>query len=528
MASKTVYERTVKPRRVGYTHYPLAVIGSDMVITEGGEAFPLDDLPQLIATLPRSIIVCRQFNRILHWLDDQLDDNPRWQFRVSPVQRELWSPNRKQIVGVTTSTVCSYFGLQRRHGKDDNHYHFPLDPGTFMRGAIDELVPGRDPLHKKLMQWGQDVRQFLADNDIAIKPTAGGISGALLRDKRFYPEPRRKIPRATNARARPQLPGNFYRLYGAEVGGRYDAYYLDQSSAHHRAAAAIRLPDANTLVARGYFRPDENDNLPDRCWLRMGTPAFKKTLAQHGLFYVKLYVPPNLDHVYAPPCMEHRLQRKQNTRAVFLYSNELEYVRQCGGDIRYIIAAWTSPDVETGLNSYGQWSMRQLDEADALRKRWLKVTLLSAYGILAATPRQMEFAFKRALGGERKMYPIGNGLVEVVAKTLKGEHEVPIANVIHRGMIEAETRQQSLQMAQTLHRAGMRVLAVYADSVFVEADRPLPLIAKPWRLQAELTALEFLDASSFTSRQMTKLPGRHGEARDKVRRRQRVRQPAAA
>jgi hypothetical protein len=515
----------VKPRRIGYTHLPIIALG-DSILTERGEVFSLAELPRLIASEPRSILVGPHMGRTVQWLDDELDDNPRWQFRLNPVKREMWSCSRQRQIGVLHQSVCTFLGFQRKNGHDQNHYHYPLDPQWFCRYSIYELMPGPEPVEMKLMDWAKDVRSFLKENDIPVKPTSGGVAGALLRDTRFYPEPRRKVPRATNDRIRPQLPGNFYRLYAGAVGERYDAYYLDQSSAHHRAARRIAFPCANGIVARGHFRNVSEDGTPaDKPWLRAGTLAFERVINRHrGIFFVKLYLPPELPHIFAPPCMDYPLHwtGKGGTRTAWVYSNELDYIRECGGDIRYIIAAWTSTETERGLNAYAGWSLDQLDNAAEARKRWMKTTLLSTYGILATTPKEVEFAFKRAKGGDDKLYPLGTGRVPVKAKTLAGEREVPIANVIHRGMVEAETRLSCLTLATDLHAQGLTILGVYADSVFVLADKPLPLLPSPWRLQEQLTGLEFLSATSFTSRQLTKLPGVSGEAREKLSRRRRT------
>lgn len=494
------------------------------MLTERGEVFPIDALPQLIVTEPRSIVVGAHFGRTLQWLDEQLSDNPRWQFKLNPVKRELWSANREKTIGAIHQTVCAFFGFQRANGKDVNLYHYPLDPMIFTRQTIFELVPGNAPLEIRLMEWGKDVRDFLRQNEIGIRPTSGGVAGALLRDARFYPAIRRKVPRATNRAARPQLPGNYYRLYAATVGERYNAYYLDMAAAHHRMAERIQFPDANGLVARGHFRADENGGIPDKPWVRRGTAAFRRVMATHGLFYVKLYLPPELPHVFAPPCMDYprHWSRKGQTRTAFVYSNELDYIERCGGDVRYVIASWASTEAEQGLNAYAGWSLQQLDEASEARKRWMKVVLLASYGILAATPKQVEFGFKRADSGEDAEYPLGRGRVKVKAKKLNGEREVPIANVIHRGMVEAETRLASLQLAKELHAEGHRILGIYADSVFVDAASPLPLLPAPWRVQEHLTGLEFLSATSFTSRQMTKLPGVSGKDRERLSRRRRT------
>jgi hypothetical protein len=86
-------------------------------------------------------------------------------------------------------------------------------------------------------------------------------------------------------------------------------------------------------------------------------------------------------------------------------------------------------------------------------------------------------------------------------------HEMGMANVIHRGLIEAETRLRSLELARKLSEEEHKVLAIYADSVFVAGGKPLPLLAPPWRVQNHLTALRFLTSTAFTSHELEKMPG---------------------
>lgn len=88
-----------------------------------------------------------------------------------------------------------------------------------------------------------------------------------------------------------------------------------------------------------------------------------------------------------------------------------------------------------------------------------------------------------------------------------GERESPTVNVIQRGMIEAETRIAALRMATRMTSLGHRVLSIYADAVFIEPTGPLPLMPPPWEVKGELTNLVFLNATSFESDQVTKLPG---------------------
>lgn len=103
------------------------------------------------------------------------------------------------------------------------------------------------------------------------------------------------------------------------------------------------------------------------------------------------------------------------------------------------------------------------------------------------------------------------------------ESETQITNVLYRGMIEAEQRVRVLKCARFLTEHGARVLAVYADSVFVESSTPLPFLPHGWRVEAELDDLVFMSSTEFISRQVTKLPGMARDSMARVRRIEQIR-----
>lgn len=514
MASRPIPPRAVKPRQTGYKQLPIIAVSREtdqIFVEQTGETLPFEALPLLIATHPSSIVVSSNVGSVVKALDDVWDDDPQWQFRMTPVVSEIYAPNRVKTRTVTKRTVVAFFGFTR--GKGKNLYHYPIEPDAFVGKTIHELRPGEDSRVIKLYEWAADVRFFLRDNNLLVRPTTGGIAGQLLRDERFYESERRKVPRATNDKARDQLPGNYYRLYVPEK-KTFDATYLDQKSAHHSCALGIAFPDANKLFAKGHFQEPG-----DKIMARSGTPRFKKLIAEHGLFLVNLNSPETDPTTFPLPCME-----KPGTNQAWIFSNEIPYIHECGGSILSIIAQWTSVDVESGLNKYAQWSLEELAEADSTRRAWLKPLLHSTYGILAARPKAIEFGYKRAKSGEDKRYPVGGGVVNVKARVTEGIHEMPTANVIHRGMIEAETRLRSIRLAKLFTAKGMKVLAIYADSIFVNLnDKRMPLLDNRWQVKGELSRLQFFSSTAFTSDVLTKLPGIPKGDMDTVRRLERMR-----
>lgn len=500
---RPVTKRVVKPRKAGGCNFPIIAIDRNDVLLENGEIYPFSDLAKLVATQPSSIIVSHHFGAIIKWLDSEFKDDPRWQFRVKPLEKQGWSPNRKHKSRVIhKDCVVNYFGFKGKRNQK-GQYHYALSPGIFCLRTVNELrrnAPGEDATIVKLMEWAKEIRSYLQEHQLNLSPTSGGIAAQLIRDKKFYPEDRRKVPRRTNSLARNHLPGNFYELYDAEPGkGFHRAAYLDQISAHHTAAMTLEFPDANTLQRRGYY-----SSLKDKVFARAGTDTYDELISQYGLFYLAVEVPYLTKKDFPLP----ELGDKPGYKRGYFYSNEIPYLLDLGVRIRHIIACWTSPDRDKGLNAYARWASAQIAKAESLQKAWLKPTLLSAYGILAAKPKLQEFGYKQLEGGgEYKEYPCGSGFLKVKATVSKKMLEPVMSNVIHRGMVESQTRLTSLELARKLTKEGFSILAIYADSVFVKDADQMPFLEHPWRVQDFLSRLRFDSSTHFTSDQICKTPG---------------------
>jgi hypothetical protein len=495
--------RPVKPRKPRTVYKPIIAIDDSKVLLESGEILPYSELPLVIRTQPSSILVAHNFGPIIQFLDREFTDDPLWQFRAAPVERAAWAPNRKRKAVMRDCTI-GYLGFKGPN-KRKGSYHYPLSPKTFVLKTVGELrrgIPESSANLVKLMEWAKEVRQFLDKHKLNLSPTSGGIAAQLLRDAKFYPEDRRKVPRHTNAIAREQLPGNYYQLYEALEGkGYHKAAYLDQVSAHHTAARELTFPNANTLRRKG-----RHSTLKDRSFAKIGTAKFDALIKEYGLFYLAFEAPHFSDKDFPLPNVTLKLNARTHYGTGFFYSNEIPYLEEIGVRLRHIIACWTSPDADIGLNLYSEWALKEIAEADPKSKPWLKPTLLSTYGVLASKPKINEFGYKQAENGIEKKYPCGSGFLDVQAKISEKMREPLMANVIHRGMIEAQTRLTSMRLARKLAHEGHTILAIYADSVFV-ASSELPFLPEPWRIQEFLTGLHFESATHFTSRELSKLPG---------------------
>jgi hypothetical protein len=302
------------------------------------------------------------------------------------------------------------------------------------------------------------------------------------------------------------LPGNYFelradthRIYGA-------ALYIDQSSAHHYAASTVHLPHPDYLRAWGRF--DEKTSTP---WALPGTSEYEQVLEQYGLLKVRAEIPEHLPKErYVPPHLWHG-----GDKDVFIYTNELTELIELGLRVRWISAAWTSRERDTGIQKYAEWAMSEgTKKPETLQ--WKKPALLAAYGLLAARPKQLAFGWAQAENGTPEKWIIGGQVRDLLVTRTKKKMQTPLANVIQRGMIEAETRRISLSLARDLEREGREVLSVYADAVIVRDEsirdtNVLPLLPAPWRVKQRLKFIKFHDPQSFESDMIMRMPGRPGE-----------------
>jgi len=519
--------RNVRPRKYVRDERPIIAIGRELILVERtGEVLPVTKLSHLIASEASSILSLENAPRILLPMREAFGALPNWYDSVAPVRRTRLKPKHTDKPIQTQDVVVRYLGFKDNskskgsdgHGRTTNRYHFPIDPNIFSDQGLRSMVTvdETEEDYLALYQWAVDVREWCRENGLKVTSRKGGLAAQLLRDPRFYPEPRRKVPHATNARARNHLPGNHYQLV-AQRGKHHSAHYLDMSAAHHTVASSLTFPSSNELFACGRFKdpPTEPSEHP---WALAGTRKFDTLMTGTGLFLLTLAIPPYGEYDFPPPWAQ-----KPGLQLAYVYSNELPLLAGYGIAIRGIEACWLSGTIDIGLNKYAEWSLESLSEMTDERKRWGKSVLLSTYGMLAARPVTREFGFNRADGGEPFTYLMRGGVpLPVIRKASSTPHESSIANVIHRGMIEAEVRLRALSLARDLEANGNPVLCIYADSVIVAQGKPLPTLPDYWRVQCELTNLSFLSdtGTHFTSDQMVKLPGIPREVSHKLTSRQ--------
>lgn len=341
------------------------------------------------------------------------------------------------------------------------------------------------------------VRDFCDDAGIEVRCTAGAIAGQFLTDPRFYPNARRKVPRATNDRVREFLPGNYYSLTVVPKGeDEYTAYYFDQHSAHHYHASRLALPHSDELYAYGRYMDVA------RCVFNGVWDGFC------GLYCCDLRVP--LDRTtprWLRDWLHHSIGESSILEKRYVYSNELPHLYDHGYTVVGVRAAWGSHKRDIGLNKYARWAMQTLDEHPG--QPWLKRLLLATYGVLATTPKDHLSLYARAKKGDIASVRIGSEVFTGHKIQQRVKLEPRIANVLHRGMIEAACRSDSIGFATQLEGQGYRVLSIYSDAVIVEVndDLPVPALPDPWRLKRTLHHLQFINQQAYKSAEESKIPG---------------------
>lgn len=507
-------ERVVKPRKHARVNMRIAVCDATMNVWYEDKTdmrtdwdlvefvkYVRDHWPRDTEGKPRTtpiMFVCHNPHKVFQRLHEAFKNDPEWNARFSVNTSERFHLDGKVREAKTKNTRdirIGFFGF-RTSSRKTKYFH-PVSPFDFMD---DFKGYGEDdwPEYIRLYHWGGSVRKWMQKHNLRFTVTRGGLSSQLLRDERFYPEARRKVPKLTNENARSALPGNFYAMAEDSIGKMYAGVFLiDQQNAHHYAAETVALPDANTLYARGRFASQA-----DKPFVREKRVGYETLIGEHGLFRVRVWIPKHFGGMVPPWNTQHGLTD------LYLFSNELLMAQELGMEIRHISYAWTSRDRDEGLAKYAQWAQREVSD-NPEHRQWLKPTLLSAYGILGVRPRIMESAFWQSKKGERFRYLLGPTPIMMQRMRTSKEIQPGIANLIHRGMIEAETRKLSIQLARQLENEGHTVIAIHADAVLVKDEgQQLPLLPPPWRVKDRLTTFQALDQVSFHSDTVTVLPGR--------------------
>src|SRR5215469_9871064 len=351
--------RIVKPRKPSTNANRKVIsydLNSDQFLTEDGETGNFSEFCGLIRHIEPAVITTNNSTELLYRLDEYWNIDPTWFWKTMPIKRRAFTPRNNSIRVFQITTSVDFFGWRlnktsNRHLK--NLYHLLLDPITFANFPL----PSHDIT--SFLEWGKNLRDFCVENLMNLRPTQGGLGRQFLRDMRFYPEPRRKVPRATNEKIRKHLPGNHYEVR-AFSNREYTGIYIDQTRAHHFHAYNTGLPDANSLFAYGKFHFDESDG---RAWITNNERIESFLDKFSGLIYGRLEHNPRPCR-WIPPCLY------DTSKPVWWYTNERDLLGSLGARPSDIIAAWGSKQLDDGLSKFAKWCLDMENPP-----KWLKPIL---------------------------------------------------------------------------------------------------------------------------------------------------------
>lgn len=377
--------------------------------------------------------------------------------------------------------------------------HYVVDPYLFAHQLPHSF---RKFDLRKMIEWSAELLEWFEDNDIMPAPAYHKVSAQLLRT--FFNEgPNPNL----NERLRPALPGNHYRYFANPKLCYPEVIEVDQSSAHHHSALDLAFPLKHSLRVYAH-----NDFPEDHALIRPGTQKWDAVTSRPGLHLMKLHARFHgyLRQFYIPPFDDG------GTHVAWVYSNELDYMlNECEITPEYIIASFVSEERDVQPNFYARYALNQIAIASPVIKAWLKPTLLSTYGMLGARPFEPTQVQLQGNGDEHDFH-VGRNRYMKMRYSKSPIGYARYANIMHRGLIEAETRKRTLQMARYLHELDYKVLAIYADGVYVAGNRKdLPLldaVAGNWRIK-ELTHAYFPKSGQVICDQYEKLPGMIGKVR---------------
>lgn len=401
-----------------------------------------------------------------------------------------------------------------------------LDPVAFCGEAAPDVIGAHpdddaEATLYRLALWARSVIQWCRSSGFDLRPGRGGIAAQALTDARWFPDRRRKVPRFLNEIARHELPGNMYRAYTHRK--VRDAVEYDQRGAHHQAAERIAFTDPNSIMGTGWI----TDPHGTRVYCRPDDPAWDELTKMPGLFWIRVRI-----HSDATNDIPPRLPVLQNAGEYTapIWSTELPELYRDDVTILHMVAAIVSETrtEQGGLNAFAAWAQEQLSSASKSDARWLKPMLLSVYGALAQTARPIgRFSNEPTPASEPGVIIIGGQPIKANISRSKRAAEPRYVNVTDRGLIESETRMESIRLARAMWDGwdGERreLIAIYADAILVSAEGSMGGvfasdgiehlewakshgIKAEWRAR-ERTNLQMLNPNSYSSDQVVKTPG---------------------
>lgn len=482
----------------------IADIGGKIMVYDSldGQVHDPSQLPLIIMNGPGGFIAGLNLYPHIAACQSAHASTPGFVAQVTSTKRAMVRGPKRMVIGVFLPNMVG-FRDPNRHRKA--RYFQCMEFGELFGGDVGRDVPS-------VLATARAVLSLLAKRGV-LQWTAskGGIAARMLKASPEWELKRHGAPRFINALAREHMPGNHYGL-GARISETIPrAIYLDQDGAHHAAAMSVPIPHPHFIRERGAASALANGSI--REWCHADSDLLAELQASHyGLFACLLTignVPNALLH------MVPKWMREPGTRVVYLHSNEWWYLGLTWVTLNYVCAAWTATVRDPAIVEYAEWA-----SGAAKDFRAFKPTLLAAYGMLAVKSDNVSTTYWGGPGvaerGLKTTIPVAGPMRELTWMRDEGAPGPATANVIGRGIIEAETRSRSLSYAWELHGMGIRVVSVYVDGLMIEADQA-PLPRPGWSVKSELTRLRFLAPNSYVSQEEEKLPGIPRDALDRRR-----------
>ena len=467
---------------------PIVTLTPQAILTSEGEILrtehgPRKELATLFKKSPPTIFVADRAIIALGELVELFSDDKTFQYHLYSLPRYAFNPEweKKGIRAVTEEYVVNRIGFLAHSNENKARWHLLLDFFNLAGGSPETIIEGDKPRIYKMMQWANVFhRHIIQQFNIRWHTSNGGTAGALLRSPRFYPRPRRKVPRETNERLRPELRGNHFD-YRADPNVQYEnVLEVDQRAAHHDAAASLTFPHADSLFAHYFYRSSHRG-------ISHTSRHFERIISDKpGILLVELSTPHISPKLFAPRYVG-------TAKPVYVYTNEIPYLRELGIEPIQVFATWTGePEPEgEGIRAYADYCLmleRSLHPSDY---KVIKRTLLTLYGVLGAREKELKRYFHQSrTHTDTAEIRTGHKVISSVVAPVSNIRPFT-ANVLQRGMIEAETMFRSLSLANEMVKEGHEVLAIYADALYMRIDGTIPLLPKPWRVKSELKYAQF-------------------------------------
>jgi hypothetical protein len=349
---------------------------------------------------------------------------------------------------------------------------------------------------QELLTAAVDVRDYCKEQSLAVPNKPKGMAGDFMRDPKFWLHERGRVPEFINETLRPYLPGNHMELRG-EVRKIQTVWSIDMRNAYHKLAQSITIPDHTHMYGRGYSRSWRDAPI----WFTSGTPEFERELQRYGLVIVEATSRPTRQKEWRPRAINYSGKKR-----IALWTNEIEFCKSMGLDIHGIIAAWTSNHADTGLSKYGQFAESEASRVNLSRRKWLKPTFHTLYGMFAANKKSIRIGHLRGKSKSLFRFSLGFGhTLELPAFEIP-QRSHPLSNVAILGTLQAEIRVRMMQLANELESKGHPVTHIHADGLHV-ATSNLPLLSDDWKIE-EREDLVYIDDVSWIWATGETLPGR--------------------